>query len=345
MDLEGAGLPEHPDLGALGVAADDRVVDDDDPLAADHVLEGVELEADAELAERLAGLDEGAADVRVLHEALAVGDAGLLGEPDRGRRAGLGDGHHQVGVDGVLDGQLPAHRDPRLVDVAAGDGGVGAGEVDVLEHAALGLRLGELVGAQAVLVDDDQLAGLDLADAAGADGGQRGVLAGDDPAAGEPAEDQRADALRVAGGVHGVLVHPDEREGALELRQHLEGPLLERGVRVVREQRGDQARVVGGGLLGLAQVEVELVLLLRERLDHLLELVGVDQVAVVAERDRAAVAGAERRLRVLPGARRPWSSSGSGRWRCGRRGWRASTRRRPARPGPCPCRRGSAGRC
>ena len=120
---------------------------------------------------------------------------------------------------------------------------------------------------------------------------------------GEPAEDQGADALRVAGGVHGVLVHPDEREGALELGEHLEGPLLEGGVGVVGQQRGDQARVVGGRVPGLAQVEVELVLLLGERVDHLLELVGVDQVAVVAQRDGAAVAGAERRLGVLPGAR------------------------------------------
>ena len=37
-------------------------------------------------------------------------------------------------------------------------------------------------------------------------------------------------------------------------------------------------------------------------LDQLLQLVGVDQVAVVAERDRAVGGGAERRLRVLPGA-------------------------------------------
>ena len=247
MDLEGTGLAQHPHLGALGVAADDRVVDDDDPLAADHVLEGVELEADAELAQGLAGLDEGAADVGVLDEALAVGDAGLLGEADGGGRAGLGDGHHQVGVDGVLAGESAAHRDARLVDVAAGDGGVGAGEVDVLEHAALGVGSGELVGAQAVLVDDDELAGLDLTHETGADRGECGVLAGDHPPAREPAEDQRADALRVAGGVQAVLVHPHEGEGTFELGQHLERSLLERRVGMVGEQRGDQAGVVGRG--------------------------------------------------------------------------------------------------
>ena len=37
MHLAGAGLAEHPDQGALGVAAHDRVVDDDEPLALDHV--------------------------------------------------------------------------------------------------------------------------------------------------------------------------------------------------------------------------------------------------------------------------------------------------------------------
>ena len=41
------------------------------------------------------------------------------------------------------------------------------------------------------------------------------VSRGDHPAALQPAEDQRADALRVAGGVERGLVHEDEGEGAL----------------------------------------------------------------------------------------------------------------------------------
>ena len=120
MHLEGAGLAEHPDLGALGVAAHDRVVDDDEPLAADHVLEGVELEPDAELAQGLAGLDEGAADVGVLDEALAERDAALLGVAGGGRGARLGHRHHQVGLDRELAGQLAAHLDPGVVHGLAG---------------------------------------------------------------------------------------------------------------------------------------------------------------------------------------------------------------------------------
>ena len=69
MHLAGARLAEHPDQGALGVAAHDRVVDDDQPLALDHVAQRVQLEPDAELADRLARLDEGAPDVGVLHQA------------------------------------------------------------------------------------------------------------------------------------------------------------------------------------------------------------------------------------------------------------------------------------
>ena len=94
MHLAGAGLAEHPDQGALGVAAHDRVVHDHQPLAAHHVLERVELEPDAELAQGLAGLDEGAADVGVLDEALAERDAALQRVAGGSRGAGLGHRDH-----------------------------------------------------------------------------------------------------------------------------------------------------------------------------------------------------------------------------------------------------------
>ena len=112
------------------------------------------------------GRDEGAPDVGVLDQPLAVGDAGLLRVADRGRRARLRRRHHQVGVDRVLARQGAAHLDPGLVHAPAVDRGVGAGQVDVLEDAALGRRLGEALRAQAVLVDGDELARLDLADRA-----------------------------------------------------------------------------------------------------------------------------------------------------------------------------------
>ena len=109
MDLGGAGLAQHPHQGPLGVAAHDGVVDDDEALALDDLAQGVELEADAELAQGLGGLDEGAPHVGVLHQALPVGDAGGLGVADGGRGARLRRGDDEVGFHRVLAGQGGAH--------------------------------------------------------------------------------------------------------------------------------------------------------------------------------------------------------------------------------------------
>ena len=73
----------------------------------------VELEPDAELADGLRGLDEGPPDVRRSSSGPApYGDAGRLGVTDRGRGARLGHRDHQVGLDRVLLGQLPADLRP-----------------------------------------------------------------------------------------------------------------------------------------------------------------------------------------------------------------------------------------
>ena len=73
VHLGRAGVEEHLDDLARRVAADDRVVDDDDALPGD-LRERVELQPDALLAERLVGLDERAADVAVLDQPLAERD-------------------------------------------------------------------------------------------------------------------------------------------------------------------------------------------------------------------------------------------------------------------------------
>ena len=197
---------------------------------------------------------------------------------------------------GCSRGEDPAHLDAGLVDDPAADDGVGAGEVDVLEDAALGLGLGEPVRAQAVLVDDDELTGLDLADDGRADRLQGGGLGGDDPAPLEAAEREGTHAPRVAGGIQRRLVHEDEGEGAAQLGQQLEGGLLGGAVLVGGEQRRDE-RGVGGVAAGeLAGDAGAAEVLVHEGL----ELDGVDEVAVVGEGQRAAAGAAERRLGVLP---------------------------------------------
>ena len=222
MYFDGTSFAQHAHDRPLGVTPDDRIVDDDEPLAADVVAQRVQLESDAQLPDRLRRLDERTPDVSVFDQAGAVWNAGLGGVTDGGRRARLRNRYDQVGLDRVLAGEGTADRHPRGVHVAAGDCGVRSRQIDVFEQAALGLGHAEAARAQAVLVDGDQLAGLDLANDARADDVQRGRLARDDPAPLQPAEDQRAHAVDVARRVQRVLVHEDEAERAAQCRQDLE---------------------------------------------------------------------------------------------------------------------------
>ena len=173
----------------LGATADDGTV---------ALAHNGNLVNSAELAQRLGRLDEGAAHVRVLHEALAERQARGVRVAHGGGRAGLGHGDHDVGLDRLLEREAAAHLHAGLVHGAPGDRGVRPGEVDVLEHAAGRLGLGEAGGADALLVDRDHLAGLDLPDERGADGGEGRLLGGHHPAPLEAAEHERAHTLRVA---------------------------------------------------------------------------------------------------------------------------------------------------
>src|SRR5438132_2619512 len=74
-----AGIADHLDDLAAGRAADDRIVDHHHALAADDAGDRVELELDAEVADRLRRLDEGAADVMTADEPHVVRDSALFG--------------------------------------------------------------------------------------------------------------------------------------------------------------------------------------------------------------------------------------------------------------------------
>ena len=131
--------------------------------------------------------------------------------------------------------------------------------------------------------------GLDLAHQLGADDVEGAALRGDAEAVAELAQRERPDPVRVAEGDHGALGHHHGRVGALEARHHRGDGVLDRPRLLDREQRGDDLRVRGAAERdpALAQLVVEL------------DRVG--QVAVVGERDLAAVVAPDR-LRVLPRA-------------------------------------------
>ncbi len=140
-------------------------------------------------------------------------------EPERRDHAAVGHRHDDVGLDRGLAREMVAHGDPRPVDREVVEDAVGAGEVDVLEHAEAAVVAAQLDAAQAGVVDDEDLAEGDVADLVGLDEVEGAGLGGDDVAVGvvaQAAEHQRAEAVRVADGEQLVLGDEHEAVGALD---------------------------------------------------------------------------------------------------------------------------------
>src|SRR6476620_8807921 len=290
VDLRGAGVAQHADDLAGGVAADDRVVDDDQALAGDYLRQRVELQPQAVFAQLLAGLDEGPGDVAVLDQTVVPRQPGSAREPGGSGVARVRHRDHQVGLDRRLAPEDLAHPPARLLQDLALQAAVGAGEVDVLKDAAgAAVGLHHLAGLQPALGQADHLAGVDLAHQFGADDVEGAALGGDDEAVTEAAEAERPDPVRVAEGDDRPLGHHHGRVGALQPRHRVGDRVLDHLPVVGGEQRGHDLRVRGA-----AELEAALLQLAPE-----LDRVG--QVAVVGEGDLAAVVAPDR-LRVLPGA-------------------------------------------
>ena len=185
--LGGTGVPQQLDDAGRGGAAHDGVIHQHHPLALDGAGHDVQLDAHAVLALLLAALNEGSADVLILNEADAVGDAALLGVAQGGVQAGVRHADDHIGIHRVFLCQEPAGLLAGLVHRAALDDAVRAGKVDELEHAHLGVR------AAAVILDapqftglgvgDDDLAGFHVPQQGRADRIQCAALAGKDVAA------------------------------------------------------------------------------------------------------------------------------------------------------------------
>ena len=149
-------------------------------LAADDAGVGRVLELDAERADALLGLDEGAADVVVADDAELERHARFLREADGGGTPESGIGTMTSASAGASRASCDAHLLADVVDGAAADDGVGAGEIDVFEDARARRAQREgAVALDAVGGDDDDLAVLDLAHELGADDVERAGLRGE----------------------------------------------------------------------------------------------------------------------------------------------------------------------
>ena len=139
---------------------------------------------------------------------------------------------------------------------------------------------------RAVLVEHHDLAVLDVAHVFGADDVERAGLRRQDRAAVEGADDQRADAERIARADQLLVGQPDEGIGAFELAQALDEAVDETVAARARHQMQDHLGVGGrlhhGAFVhqGFAQGD------------------AVGQVAVVADGEAAAFQFGEQRLHV-----------------------------------------------
>ena len=213
------GLAQHRHDLLRRRAAHDRVVDDDEPLAADRVGQRVELQLHAAVAQRLRRLDERAADVVVLVEAVAVRDARLTSlypcaAEWPGRRAPRSPCRPRPGA------RAARRRPISTARLVHGDAVASA------SRAARGRRTrrrsSAVRGGSANRIECSPRSSIRTISPGStsrterrADDVERARLGGDDEAVRQPADRQRPDPEGVARRVDAPLVHEHEAERAL----------------------------------------------------------------------------------------------------------------------------------
>ena len=145
---------------------------------------GVQRDAHTEITDELARLQKCAADVVIADEGVAERDAAFLGEAHGGPVAAVGHGNDKIGLDGILARKSAPEINTGLGNVLVGQVAVGPREVHKFKNTERMrlLNVGPRVdGTNAVLVDDNNLAGGDIANILGMNEVERARLAGKHP--------------------------------------------------------------------------------------------------------------------------------------------------------------------
>ena len=288
MDFSGSALAEVDHAGPRRRAAHDGVIDNDHAFAADRVADEVEFHPHVEVADHLRGLQESAADVMVAHESVGQRNAARLGITLRRVVARVGHRHDDVRRDGTGSRETAPHLDAHLGHVAAAQVAVGPREIDELENAEG--RRGRSERAQradTIGIDDDNLAGFDLAHELRADEIEGARFGRQHMRLAEAPEHERTESTRIAHADQRFGCEHDEAEGTLE-RAERGGRFA--GGRLTREKVQDDF-AVGGGLengTGIFQFRPQ---------SH-----GIDDVSIVRYGQRAPQGIGHERLRVGQGA-------------------------------------------
>src|SRR5712671_2673601 len=287
MDGAGSRAPDHLDDLDRGRAPHNRIVDEDDALTVKIGPARIMLQSNAEVANLIGRLDKGPSDVVVADDSELEGQPRFLGISKRRRDASIGNGDDDIRVDMALAREFDADAFARLVDAGPLDDAVGASKIDMLEDAETAVAVAERHhAADPARRDDDNFPGLDVALEFGADNVQRTRLRGQDPRIAQPTEDQRPHPEWVAHTDDLALRDRHQRIGALNLPQRI-GQAVDDGVLEARGNQMDDDLGVAGRLEQAAAT-------------HQLpaQLIGVCQIAVVADREPAELEIGEKRLHV-----------------------------------------------
>jgi hypothetical protein len=277
MDFGGAGFLEIVDAGFAGGAAHDGIIHYDDALALHQLSNEVEFHADVEVADELRGLQEAAAHVVVADEGHLERNAGLEGIAEGGAVAAVRHRDDDVGLNGKFAGEMAAHVHADFIDVAVGDVAIRAGEIDVLENTkGAALMLGKGLDAlQAVLVDDDDLAGLNVTNKFGVDEVECASFAAKDVGIAEFADAKGTETKRIARANQFLFRHQDEGIGAFQHAHGVDKRIFAAVGVGLGEQVQDDLAVHGGLENGAPGFEL------------IAQAGGVGQVAVVGDGDLA----------------------------------------------------------
>src|SRR6266581_6514504 len=295
VDLFRAGLPQDLDDLPDRRAADDRVVDQDDPLVLHRGADGVQLEHDPDLAVLLVRHDERPLDVPVLDQPFDDRKSGDLRVALRLRAARLRYGYDDVGFDRILLRELLADLHAGVVHEPLVEDAVRPREVDPLEHAVCGVvRMRESHRLEAVGPELDDLPRFQVPDELQPERIEHDALRCDHHAAVSLPDAKGPDRVRIPDRVDRVVDH----EGEAVRPDETAGELLQRamdvatGVDDLISQETDDHLTVRG--------RHERPALLAELLP---DLVRVRDVPVVREGDVPVRRLHDNRLRVLEDAR------------------------------------------
>ena len=141
----------------------------------------------------------------------------------RRRYAGVGNRNDQVGVDVGLARQLAANGLAGVIDTASLDDRIRAREINIFEDTEPRRDLLERhLAADAVLVDDQHLAGFKIAHNGGTNDIEGAGFGRQKPGIVTLAKDQRPHPVRVAHSDQHVIGDADERIGTVDLLQRID---------------------------------------------------------------------------------------------------------------------------